>query len=79
MGAPVFIQYENYRAKIKVFEEYINIDNGNSIDKVPVIDGKVRIQNDLAINTNSQTYQLNNFGGGVQQMQMMVSSSPTLL
>lgn len=58
---PVFLQRGIYKTKIVVFEQYENIDNG-MIDNVPVIDGTVRIQNGLAIDTKINDYELNEFG-----------------
>jgi hypothetical protein len=60
--APVFVQLKEYKTKIKVFEQYINSDNGNKIDNVPVIDGKINIQNDLAIDSKSNVYKLTKQG-----------------
>lgn len=45
---PVLFQRNQYELKISVFEEYINASNGQS-DMVPVTDGAVEIQNQLAI------------------------------
>lgn len=59
---PMFIQYKEYKSKVKVFEQYTNSDNGGTIDKVPVIDGKVVIQNDLALNSNIERFDLNKLG-----------------
>jgi hypothetical protein len=60
--APIFTQYNTYKAKVKVFEQYTNNDNGGQIDKVPVIDGVVAIQNDFAINGFTQRFELDKFG-----------------
>jgi len=59
---PVFKQRGKYTTYISVFEEYINVDNGNAIDKVPVTDGTVLIQNSLAINKDLQEFDLDGSG-----------------
>ena len=53
---PVLMQRGNYRLKVSVFEEYINADNDNYEDRVPVTDGQVQIQNQLAIDTRNNSY-----------------------
>jgi hypothetical protein len=59
---PIFLQREEYELKIAVFEQFINIDNGNAVDNVPVTDGRVEIQNFLAINESKFLYDINEFG-----------------
>src|SRR5690606_10576235 len=56
---PIFIQREEYKLKISVFESY---DNGTVIDRVPVTDGVVQIQNALALDNATKLYQINDFG-----------------
>ncbi len=46
-GYPVFKQKSTYQMKINLFEEYINADDGNASDQVPVVDGELRVSNDL--------------------------------
>lgn len=60
--APIFLQRSEYKTKVAVFEQYINVDKSNAMDKVPVIDGKVSIQNDLAVTTKVQNFALNSVG-----------------
>ena len=60
-GHPVFTQRGKYSMDISLFESYTNVNNG-LIDNVPVIDGKLEIINDLAINTDKQTITLNEQG-----------------
>jgi hypothetical protein len=59
---PVFQQRGVYETKIKVFEKYINVDDANKEDDVPVIDGVVRIQNDLAIDNKINEHPINSLG-----------------
>ncbi len=59
---PVFIQRNTYKTKLKVFEQYTNSNKANVIDNVPVIDGTVRIQNGLAVNSKITDYNLNKLG-----------------
>ncbi len=56
---PVFLQRGKYDLKISVFEKYVNADDGNAEDLVPVNDGKIEIQNALAINKNKISLPLN--------------------
>ena len=46
---PIFNQRSTYGLKISVFEQYINADNGDAEDNVPVTDGKAVIVNSMAI------------------------------
>ncbi len=59
---PVFYQRGKYSLKISVFEQYVNVDNGNAVDRVPVTDGKIEIQNFLAIANNKITYPVSDSG-----------------
>ncbi|MGB0524235.1 MAG: LamG domain-containing protein, partial [Flammeovirgaceae bacterium] len=62
-GHPIFRQLADYQMKIALSEQYTNTDGGSSVvDKVPVTDGQIEIRNDLAINTNLQTFNLDNQG-----------------
>ncbi|BDD04238.1 LamG-like jellyroll fold domain-containing protein [Aureibacter tunicatorum] len=45
---PVFESTNQYTADIRVFETYVNADNPILVDSVPVTDGKVTINNNLA-------------------------------
>ena len=46
---PVLYTNKKYKVKIKLFEEYVNIDNPNELpDRVPIIAGKLIINNGLA-------------------------------
>lgn len=59
---PVFKQLEKYKLKISVFEKYVNKQTGVA-DNVPVTDGKVEIQNALAIDDSKQAPKdINEFG-----------------
>ncbi len=58
---PVFKQRKQYLTKISVFEEYYNVDKDQT-DIVPVNDGKVEIQNFLAIDKEKNEYELNENG-----------------
>lgn len=46
-GYPVFTKGQTYQTLIKVFEEYVNTDNGD-VDRVPVNDGKVTVINGVS-------------------------------
>lgn len=59
---PIFTQRKPYKMLVSVFEEYTNADAMTPPDEVPVVDGEVQIQNDLAVKTARQTYPLNNRG-----------------
>ncbi len=58
---PIFSQRKKYDMKISVFESYINNSTGVT-DKVPVTDGVVEIQNNIAINNLTQNYQITELG-----------------
>lgn len=60
-GWPIFKQRNKYKLKVSVFERYENKDR-ILIDDVPVSDGKVSIQNYIAINTREQTFDVNKLG-----------------
>lgn len=55
-GYPVFTSEKEYQTRISVFEKFTNYDN-NAIDKVPVKDGKITINNNIA-GTNAEVIQL---------------------
>lgn len=59
---PILKQLNPYKLLIKVFERYINVDNNNAEDLVPVKDGRVEVQNFLAINRNKMQLYLNDSG-----------------
>ncbi|MES2730228.1 MAG: LamG-like jellyroll fold domain-containing protein [Bacteroidota bacterium] len=63
-GHPVFIQRSAYQMYLNLFEQYEN-DRSGKVDKVPVIDGRFEIINNLAINTNKETLLLNQKGKAV--------------
>jgi hypothetical protein len=46
-GYPVFTKGKTYNTTIKVFEEYVNADNGD-VDRVPVNDGTVTVINGVS-------------------------------
>lgn len=60
-GHPVFTQRQEYLMYISLFEEYENSISGE-IDRVPVTDGYLEIRNNLAVNTNLETLELNTRG-----------------
>lgn len=60
LGHPVFTQRGNYRFKVELFEQYV--DELGVTSEVPVVDGEVRVLNDLAINKNEVTLPLNTQG-----------------
>jgi len=69
---PIFKQRGNYNVIINVFEKYINVDNANEEDIVPVNDGIVEIQNFLAIDKEKNSYDIDpngivkySFSGGL--------------
>ncbi len=71
---PAFTQRKPYRFLINLFEEYTNADD-NTTDRVPVIDGKLEIVNNLAINTQKEVIGVNErgralytFAGGLPQI-----------
>lgn len=52
-GYPVFVQYENYKLKMEIFEKYQFYDEKSEevkgkIDEVPTQDAKIKFNNDLA-------------------------------
>ncbi len=61
---PVFSQYQYYTAKIKLYEKYINKDDGDNwvYDTVPVTAGKLTISNALA-EVESKVIELNDADG----------------
>jgi hypothetical protein len=73
-GYPVFNDRKNYTMVVRLYEEYTN-SSTNATDQVPVIDGKLEIVNNLAIETGKQTLQLDgkgralyNFAGGAPEI-----------
>jgi len=58
---PVMLQRGTYKLKISVFEPYTNSDTDID-DFVPVSDGKVEIQNFLAIDQEKHEYDINDDG-----------------
>lgn len=56
---PILLQRGKYDVKISVYERYINVDDGNKKDSVPVNDGNIEIQNALAVNNDKITLPLN--------------------
>ncbi|MFT5914247.1 MAG: hypothetical protein ACI81T_000734, partial [Bacteroidia bacterium] len=57
-GHPVFIQLKSYTIKARLLEVYDNPDGADD-DKVPVVDGKIEVRNNLAIDQSLQTIELN--------------------
>ncbi len=63
-GHPVFRQRNSYRMFIELFEEYVNDDSGEA-DRVPVTDGRLEINNNLAVNDDKVIMRLNSLGKAV--------------
>ncbi|WP_258099575.1 LamG-like jellyroll fold domain-containing protein [Marinoscillum pacificum] len=61
-AAPIFTQRKKYEVLVSVFEEYVNVDNSNASDQVPVVDGEVQIQNALANKSARRTFSLDENG-----------------
>ncbi|MFT4537249.1 MAG: hypothetical protein ACI9P5_004630, partial [Saprospiraceae bacterium] len=59
---PIFKQRNRYQIIVSVFENYVNSDNSNTTDEVPVTDGSVQISNGLATNGNNISYEIDDFG-----------------
>ncbi len=53
-GHPIFQQRagNTYDFNIELFEEYVNSDNDNAVDRVPVLDGKIEVVNELSFSSN---------------------------
>lgn len=60
-GKPVFFFGNEYSIALKAFEEYVNADNGET-DKVPVTDGILLINNDLALQDKTLELSLDEIG-----------------
>ncbi len=60
-GHPVFVQRAEYSFDIELFEQYTNQATGLSTE-VPVIDGEIRITNELASNNDQVSVPLNSRG-----------------
>ncbi len=60
-GHPVFKQRTKYDFEIELFEEYTNQATNNST-QVPVIDGVIRITNELAVNNDEISLPINSRG-----------------
>lgn len=58
---PIFNQKSEYTLDIELFEEYSNIATSTST-QVPVIDGEIRLTNELGANTNQVTFPVNSRG-----------------
>lgn len=63
-GFPVFVQRNEYQMVVDVFEEYIHGSTG-AVDRVPVVDGEIEIVNNLAIQTDKVTLEINDNGRAV--------------
>jgi hypothetical protein len=62
-GFPIFLFAKTYPIKITAFEQYVNSDSGNDIfDRVPVVDGIILINNDLALTDKQRELNLNKYG-----------------
>ena len=47
LAGQVFTQGRNYSMNFELFEEYVNADNPSLVDIVPVVDGKIQVDNQL--------------------------------
>jgi hypothetical protein len=62
-GFPIFLFAKTYPIKITAFEQYVNSDSGNDIFfRVPVVDGIILINNDLALTDKQRELNLNKSG-----------------
>lgn len=61
-GHPVFRQRQAYNFIVELFEEYVNSDDGTSVDRVPVVDGKIEVINELSLSSDKVTLELNDKG-----------------
>lgn len=59
---PCFTQRNKYQLKVSVFEKYINSDKSNVEDRVPVSDGEIEIQNELATDNSKQILKIGELG-----------------
>jgi hypothetical protein len=59
---PLFVQRKPYHLEITVFERYINADENNEEDWVPVTDGLLEIQNGLAIQKDKFNLEIDSTG-----------------
>ncbi|MEM9327659.1 MAG: LamG-like jellyroll fold domain-containing protein, partial [Bacteroidota bacterium] len=60
-GHPIFLQRKTYGLKMSLFEAYFNPDI-NETDEVPVVDGTIDVQNELAVNTDKVVLTLDERG-----------------
>lgn len=60
-GQPIFTQRKKYDFEIELFEEYTNQATGVTT-QVPVVDGEIRITNELAISSDEVSLSFNNRG-----------------
>ncbi len=61
LGYPVFEQRKKYDFNIQLFEQYINANTAITYN-VPVVDGRIEVVNNLAVNTDLQTIELDKNG-----------------
>jgi hypothetical protein len=59
---PLFIQRKSYHLEVNVFEKYINANENNAEDWVPVTDGLLEIQNGLAIQKDKFNLEIDSTG-----------------
>lgn len=59
---PIFSQRNVYEFEIQLFEEYTNADKGNEIDRVPVVDGRVEVSNELSLSKDKVVLPLDDEG-----------------
>ena len=59
---PVFNQRTKYNLKISVYERYVNANQDDAVDDVPVTDGKAEVVNSLAINDSKVQLALDSQG-----------------
>jgi hypothetical protein len=58
---PVFTQAEEYGFIISAYEAYTNLNNGR-LDKVPVMDGELKVKNELSENSGDEILPLDSTG-----------------
>ena len=74
LAGQVFTQGKNYNMNFELFEEYVNADNTSLVDIVPVVDGKIQVDNQLT-NTGPLEINLNDKGRASYQFS---PGAPTL-
>lgn len=63
-GHPVFIQRNEYKMVVDLFEEYLH-GTTSEVDRVPVVDGEIKVVNNLAIVKDEVTVEVDRTGRAV--------------